>query len=1348
MKMKFAALFTVLFVYSSLKADIEIKYFSDPTTSEDCDGTITVDASGEAGPFTLTLKSTVEGVEYTDKGEEVNGSYTFTGLCNGNYTIAVENAFMCLSNLGPITLRACEAPAIEYNIKATSCTDEGVVQLFIPNSDSEKTYLIQWNDGFEVNASSNESMARPNLPSGNYCVTVTDNECNLNASKCFQLGSKNPSFEVVLKDIELPNTQSDRNGRLETHVDVPGNFTYEWDNGTNGPVNSNLSSGLYTVTVTDEEGCQVEKTFELTYCVFDPEEAGEIEPGDEPTSDESAEHFQIKIEGDGIVFTEDELVDMQLFLKEEGQNDFTSQIPSYYTIEWELPPIFGTHYEPSISEPLFVANPNRPGEFSIIKVRVSVSNGCSIKTAEKLVYLCNSNSTTHLSDYQSSLLNNVFNVKTIQKPCQGFSDGEISLEIPNPNTDPVILELNGIDYSPSDNNQELIQTTITDLPPGTHSAFLQIGSCEINFNLTVESKSFTNEFLRLEDDDKVCVFDQKCNDIELGVYRTNSEFEFEDANNVGLLKKCEVPILCDDIERKKRRYRGEKMTFFRYQRLIDEALATGIIGGDYHNQLFNFTMSRNLQHCDKVKVCPVNFQLFDNVHVGNVFRGRGDVHNLGGGCWGLNCQWPAGDDEFCRNDLLSGLPHPELQNPVNDQCSPYTESLFWLYYNDEALLETETYGDLYRESSLRSFILEYGWRPEAKCTRVTYCTRDFSKLHDNFDEVNCGRYLLKPVFLGCRGVVCGSQEVYGEKECDDFPIEINGELRELSVACGFGRNIISFYKGTNLIRVNGSSDVLEQKVLKNPYPNEQLKKLSTTKSDGMTVPKGIIASQENTLIDYYSHSGTYSERLLSDNFVTFIDDWDTNQEIAIEALGDENGFMVDYLDSLISWQHVLSSDNYLRVEHLSKTEQLILVAGSFRGAYNFDGLLQGTVTDTSIFVLKMDFYGNISNFSIIEGIVGEPVLFETNSIGDMIIGGMNRGQNVQLDNQTLQTNGINIQEGIVLIKLDTLNHPNVLSNITYNKLQVEPIAPLKLLSIEIDDLEEEFGVFLKEYGTIDYNGVTQFYERTDSNLVLVNIGSNRNINYLKVLGGENIDDSNTDLTFSHNESNPHFVLGLTFENSFQLEDSIFTSNGNKDILVFKLDQQGNVKWVNQYGTIDEESITELFYDNEVVFFGGVFSGPTKSRELGNYVFYNDSDLTDSKAYISYIFDEDYTVEQNSPNLIVNKASQQEFSEDIALPSDQIQNKDEQEKGLEENLILNMYPNPFKNRVSIILYENETVTKIEIINPFGSVIFSKKIAKGNAHETVDLSRFQDGIYYVKALNEAGEIVSSQKLIRMD
>jgi hypothetical protein len=101
-----------------------------------------------------------------------------------------------------------------------------------------------------------------NLAPGTYYVTVTDAKGNtLTLSESI---SSSPPI-VISETITNPYCSGAASGVIELNVSGgSGGYTFVWSNGMTQQNIMNLSSGLYTVTVTDSQGCSAQKTFMLT----------------------------------------------------------------------------------------------------------------------------------------------------------------------------------------------------------------------------------------------------------------------------------------------------------------------------------------------------------------------------------------------------------------------------------------------------------------------------------------------------------------------------------------------------------------------------------------------------------------------------------------------------------------------------------------------------------------------------------------------------------------------------------------------------------------------------------------------------------------------------------------------------------------------------------------------------------------------------------------------------------------------------------------------------------------------------------------------------------------------------
>ena len=96
------------------------------------------------------------------------------------------------------------------------------------------------------------------LGPGTYLVTVTDAEGNYSTSKSFTINEPD-ELKVSIESF----VNADCNGGSTGSVDVSiiGGvlpYSYSWSNGYTSKDAQNLSSGSYTLTVTDANGCEVE----------------------------------------------------------------------------------------------------------------------------------------------------------------------------------------------------------------------------------------------------------------------------------------------------------------------------------------------------------------------------------------------------------------------------------------------------------------------------------------------------------------------------------------------------------------------------------------------------------------------------------------------------------------------------------------------------------------------------------------------------------------------------------------------------------------------------------------------------------------------------------------------------------------------------------------------------------------------------------------------------------------------------------------------------------------------------------------------------------------------------------
>ncbi len=212
-----------------------------------CDGSVTAIASGGTaltGMYNFNWQS----------GETFSGTSISTAmqLCQGVFTLEVNDGLCSRTFNDSISA----PPPLSVNIDNTfstpvSCFGASDGGATVEGDGGIPGYTYQWID---------PNISGPTIggvPAGNYSVIITDaNDCDFP----FIIEVGEPDSLIAL--ITNPVIDATCNGGSDGEMAVswtggnPGNATYAWTNNvSNTTVASGLTAGSYTVTVTDENGC-------------------------------------------------------------------------------------------------------------------------------------------------------------------------------------------------------------------------------------------------------------------------------------------------------------------------------------------------------------------------------------------------------------------------------------------------------------------------------------------------------------------------------------------------------------------------------------------------------------------------------------------------------------------------------------------------------------------------------------------------------------------------------------------------------------------------------------------------------------------------------------------------------------------------------------------------------------------------------------------------------------------------------------------------------------------------------------------------------------------------------------
>ncbi len=195
------------------------------------DGAIQVRASGGSDSYTYQWNTgaTTSGLNFLSAG-----SYTVT-VSDGDQT--ASQTITIIQPL-PLQLNAVSLPAF---------CDDGTINVMA--SGGTAPYNLTWGDG-------DHGWNRQELPAGDYYPFLTD------ANGCFHsivapVGNGAPlTLEV---EVNNPFCSSASEGSIAVSASGGhGNYSYQWEHGPSSPVVSGLTTGQYSLTVTDEGGCQAE----------------------------------------------------------------------------------------------------------------------------------------------------------------------------------------------------------------------------------------------------------------------------------------------------------------------------------------------------------------------------------------------------------------------------------------------------------------------------------------------------------------------------------------------------------------------------------------------------------------------------------------------------------------------------------------------------------------------------------------------------------------------------------------------------------------------------------------------------------------------------------------------------------------------------------------------------------------------------------------------------------------------------------------------------------------------------------------------------------------------------------
>jgi gliding motility-associated-like protein len=187
-----------------------------------------------------------------------NTTSSISGLPVGTYSVLVSDANGCTVNsISTVTISGPSA-ALSASIGSQNnvlCFGQNSGSIISNINGGSGLYNYLWSNG---STSANIS----GLPAGVYSLTATDrNGCTSSVSASVTLSSPSTALNASLSTQNNVNCFGQTTGAATINVSGgTGSYNFNWSNGATSQNISGLSTGTYTVTISDQNGCTLSPT--------------------------------------------------------------------------------------------------------------------------------------------------------------------------------------------------------------------------------------------------------------------------------------------------------------------------------------------------------------------------------------------------------------------------------------------------------------------------------------------------------------------------------------------------------------------------------------------------------------------------------------------------------------------------------------------------------------------------------------------------------------------------------------------------------------------------------------------------------------------------------------------------------------------------------------------------------------------------------------------------------------------------------------------------------------------------------------------------------------------------------
>lgn len=188
-----------------------------------------------------------------------NNQANITNLQAGTYTITVTDVANCTASESFVVTQPASAISATFS-SVTNATCFGATNgsAQITTTGGTPPYNYAWSNGASGSGNSN---TQSNLAAGLYFITITD---ILDCTLITEVEISQPLEITISPELISPTCNGYNNGTIFAIASfVVGNVTYQWSTGGTTDHITNLSPGIYSITITDGNGCSVSEEFDL-----------------------------------------------------------------------------------------------------------------------------------------------------------------------------------------------------------------------------------------------------------------------------------------------------------------------------------------------------------------------------------------------------------------------------------------------------------------------------------------------------------------------------------------------------------------------------------------------------------------------------------------------------------------------------------------------------------------------------------------------------------------------------------------------------------------------------------------------------------------------------------------------------------------------------------------------------------------------------------------------------------------------------------------------------------------------------------------------------------------------------